>query len=322
MNSVLLALLLGLGTKGVVNGGGGKGVRCGNRVQLMDLYEGQLVGYPMPATTGNFDADLKMYLPKVVRQMAAPGSNVDDPSSIDSQIKAVYGMLGKVIDLPRGEKLQFTNDATLPALPHGCQFVQVAVNVVEEVNGKYEIKVYRDRELWDMMAPVDQVGLVYHEWIYWMTRVVGDAPKSDDTRYMIAKLFSGLETFESFTPIWNKSQIVQCFFFKSGARYQMQSFYAASEIENGVEGTGVYFHILDGQYLISRTRTFIPGITPDSLLKSDQLKSVTAVSSPLFHRGWTMEYNVNSRLQQHSLRITPAGQQPTGSFAVGSCESK
>lgn len=200
--------------------------------------------------------------------------------------------------------------------------MQVAVNVVEEVNQKYEIKVYRDRELWDMMKPVDQVALLSHEWIYWMTRVAGGEASSDDTRYMIGKLFSGLETFERFSPICNKPQVVECFFFNSSPEPQMQSFYAASEVENGIPGTGIYFAVLRNQYVISRTRSFIPHVTPDSLLKSDDLQSVTEVAGPLFNRAWTMEYKIDSRLHQHSLRLTPAGQAPTGNFSTGSCESK
>lgn len=311
-----------LQSKGVVNGGGGKGIRCGNTVRLLDLYEGELKGYPAPITSGDFNTDLKTYVYKVNRQFLQREDKLEDPTYVDAEINMAEQILEQAIDIPAGQKLEFTNDATLPPIPPNCSFVQVATNIVtEDMDSNLEIEVYRDKTLWNMMSPVDQVALAIHEYIYSFSRVFSET-SSDDTRFLIARMFSGLETYEMHTPLWNKDQIIECSFHHPVSDSEHFQFLAAAETEYGVSGVGIYFSMIKGRVLLSRTRTFVPNLTPEELISRNGLNATTKIYSPLFNRAWTMELRTGDSQSDyfHQLRVTASGQTPVSYFSLGHCE--
>jgi hypothetical protein len=328
--SLLLALALTFfphfseaGIRGVVNGGGGKGLLCGDRLRLLDLYEGELAGFPAPITSGNFDTDLRHYMIKMSKQISPniKASDLDDPAYGDYLFNwAKTEFKKRTVDIAPGETLEFTNDATLPPLPPGCRFVQIAVNVFDENGGDLPIKVYRDRALWNLLAPVDQVALVVHEYTLWMARLMNmsdSMPNSDDTRRLVGRMFSELETYNMYAPIWDKPSM-ECFFgYQENGRYKMYQWQAVEEVHNGVSGIGVYFGYLKDKYLISRTSAFLPNLRADDLLQRKDFTSRVTIESPLFGRSWSMDLQGESETMK--LKITPSGDEPEPMFAEGSC---
>jgi hypothetical protein len=303
--------------EGVVNGGGGKGVQCGNTVRLLDLYEGELRGYPQPVSSGNFDQDLRKYIYKLNRQISMPGSDVEN---IDQAIATTYAMLQKVIDIPNGEKLEFTNDATLPEIPTNCHFVQIATNIVEYPQGPnspIEPKVYRDKDLWNRLPVIDQVALINHEYLYWLARFTGKETSSDDTRFLISRMFSGLETYEMFTPIWNASPTYLCVFNSGDGHFF--NFLAAPESRNGVQGTGIYFSIIKDIWISSRSSAFIPDLKPVQFIVPDSSVGKTAiVTNPLFGRQWQLSFHTDKD-NNLLFRMRKTGEQSQEDFERGNC---
>jgi hypothetical protein len=297
-------------SRGGMEGGGGKGVRCGNVVSLLDLYEGQLAGYPAPITSGGFDQDLRTYIFKISRQLSTPGIDVNAPGYLDKVMSKTYGLLGQVNDIPNGQTLTFTNDATLPKIPADCSFVQVAVNIVSESNSGVDIVVYRDKVLWELMPEIDRVALIIHEYTYWMTRIFGET-SSDDTRKLVARMFSGLETYEMFSPIWNAAPIISCWGNNSSGTQSWEIF-AAQEADHGVSGVGFYFRSITGKFKTSRTHAFFAGLKPNDLLAGNSVSAFAIATNELLKERWSLaiQSGPNSELK---LKI---GNQP---FLNGLC---
>lgn len=310
---------------GVVNGGGGKGLLCGDQLRVLDLYEGELQGYPVPTTSGDFDTDFKKFLVKYMRQFMPNMSAADlnDPSYGDRLLESVKPLLvSKIVDIPAGETLDFTDDATLPPLPPGCSFVQIAVNEFFPVEDHYEIRVHRDRNLWDKLAPVHQVALLMHEYIYWMARAGNTKINSDDTRVLIARMFSDLETYEMFSPLWGKSEaeMKKCFFIavKPDKTFESHYAFATAEMENGASGTAFYFAYLNGNLPLARTRAFIPGLRPEDLVLGNRREDESVIENALLARSWRMKLTVlgSDHLQ---LNISDLNGVPSPYTADGNC---
>lgn len=319
--AVFVVLILGSQAfAGGMEGGGGKGVLCGNTVRLLDLYEGQLAGYPAPTSSGNFDQDFRNYVYKLSRQLSTPGVDVDAPGYLDGAVADAKQVLSQVIDIPGGQTLDFTNDATLPKIPSDCSFVQVAVNYVVQTSNDFSISVYRDKSLWDKMPMIDQIALMMHEYTYWQARVFGQT-SSDDTRPMIARMFSGLDTYEMFSPIWKLSPTIWC----SGndqAGTDAWTVYAAPEAENGVSGTGFYFQFVKGELMSSRSRAFFPGLNPMDLVNVYFSTSAAAeANNVVLNRKWLVEMQ-RSAGNTLGLRITLQGAQSSPDFSNGFCQQK
>ncbi|AZZ37053.1 hypothetical protein CIK05_09690 [Bdellovibrio sp. qaytius] len=307
---------------GVVNGGGGKGIRCGNKVRTLDLYEGELKGYPTPVTSGDFETDFKNNLQKVSRQVSAPNVNPDDPAYQENDLAVAHKMLSEVIDIPNGQRLDFTADATLPALPAGCSFVQIAVNVVSEQIDAAPFKIYRDKELWNMMSPVDQVALSMHEYIYATVRVMDAEPSSDDTRALIARMFSDLETYELYSPIRGKSSIAECIFIdfdQTSGNYAYSQFYAAQETINGITGLGIYFAAINKKLFSSRTKAFIPGLRIEALINKSGVNAQFVAKNFLINKDWQVDLKSNSQNESLLMKTSETNQNEPSKYVEGSC---
>lgn len=242
---------------GVVNGGGGKGILCGQSLVTLDLFEAQLKGYKDPVTTNSLEGDLKKYGPDLMLHFAYSVSNTYQPGVPNTDLaNAIFGhlyksIISKFVDIESGTRLPLTNDATVPALPEGCKVVQIATYLYDE-----DI-IQRDSQYWQMLKPIDQAALVAHEWVYHRAKEYGIL-KSDETRQLIGKLFSEEKVEPNLSPIWYAKSRMFCGAGRYKTDEEIFEFYGVEEIREGIQGLALYFAGFKSAYVTSRTSAFLP----------------------------------------------------------------
>lgn len=311
---VFITFLGGLSYGGVVNGGGGKGVKCSDRTWTLDLYEAHLKGWPKPFSYDDLESDLAVYGLEYLTHLS---DNVDEWNGPieDERILGFFreNILNKIEDIAVGQRLPLTNDATLPALPQGCKIVQLMVySYVQD-------KIYRDREYWDQLSASDQASLVLHEAFYYRARVSGGATNSDEVREIVGRIFSRQEINPLFSPIWFEPSYLSCV---AGTSHDQNVYEFFAEDAVGKEGRGValYFGAIHNRYLISFTSAFALGVSTQSLLKADISSFQALATNRITGENWVLqiEKHQDSSVQNPSWSIRVNGRDIP---AKGSCQT-
>ena len=240
--------------EGVVNGGGGKGVRCGNQIRTLDLYE--TFGSSTISST-DFDSALKHYGARLIAYRSLDPVDVNDPvtlSQVNEELKKQ--IVERFVDIPSNMRLAPTPDATLPALKEGCEFVQVIVWGDDD-------RIYRDLELWNQLSPIDQAALVLHEEVYRRDKLSG-AKTSDRTRYLIGLMISNRLTSPIFAPVWEATERVDCTV-DEGASNKYQ-FTLVGDFQHGANGSSIHFSKFNDLVPIQRLSDFSASMKPSDLL--------------------------------------------------------
>lgn len=299
----------GFSDAGGVDGGGGKGVMCGNTLTTLDLYEARKNGLTPQALNGDLDLHLQTYGLELAKHFAASMAEFSSPT-LGAEVSQLLKneILNKIKDIPEGQKLAVTRDATLPTLPAGCSDVQIAVYSKDGT-------IYRDPKLWAMLPPVEQAALVLHEFVYYRARTYGKAANSDESRKVIGLILSGSNPEPMLKPIWGASRVVSCVGGIEGTTQEVLDTYAISEYENGVLGVGIYFFQLKGYALSSRTHSFLPGATLDGLKNYSSGSGQYKVFNSALNMEWTLELVAS---QKHA-RIFSNGENPLPDYSNYSC---
>jgi hypothetical protein len=179
-------------------------------------------------------------------------------------------------DLPFGQRLPLTADATLPKLEPGCKEVQIAVIAP---NGKF----LRDREYWDMLPTVDQSALTHHEYWYKDARDSG-VHLSDETRFVVGQIYAGHKLQPILEPTWNQKRQLWCGAGVGGPVQENFEFYVIEENRNGTNGVGLYFRQFKNYAVATQTSGFIPNLNL-ATLKNGRL------AAPGYHVKVTSEFN-------------------------------
>jgi hypothetical protein len=281
--------------EGVVNGGGGKGVLCGNSLRTLDLYEAQLSGLPTPVSSGQLNEDLKIFGIEMAVHFAESPTELDDPKYREMVLEEMNKtIVSKFRDIPLGQRLPLTSDATPPQLGSNCQIVQIATYTQNQT-------IFRDKQYWDMLAPVEQAALIIHEWIYHRARQYGSL-NSDETRKVLGMIFSGRNPEPLVGPIWNAKQTLWCGAGIEGTTQEIFEFYVIDEIQNGKLGVGVYFRAFKSVYLTSRTSTFIPKMNLDQFRKREFSVVSASVFNKIQNKNWVLELQPDTLKDYYALR--------------------
>ena len=238
--------------EGVVNGGGGKGVKCGNQIRTLDLYEtfGDTV-----SSTMDFNTALNHYGSRLIAYRSLEKMDVNDPATlaaVNQELKTQ--IVGRFLDIPSQMRLAPTPDATLPSLKEGCEFVQVIVWGDDD-------RIYRDLRLWNQLSPIDQAALVLHEEVYRRDKLSG-AKTSDRTRYLIGLMMSDRLKEPVFAPVWQATDRVDCTVGEEATgKYQFTVVTQA-----GVTGSKVYFSKFNDLVPIQRLSDVAASMRPSDLL--------------------------------------------------------
>ncbi|RYZ71329.1 MAG: hypothetical protein EOP05_12175 [Proteobacteria bacterium] len=208
----------GIGTaRGTINGGGGVGVRCGNSLEMLDLYEARKSGLTFSSAQASKEAAALM----VSDRMSKHFWNVDtvEPEEHAQKLRellilpifegrAFYNAVTKKSeDVNFVESLPLSNDYGNYELPKGCALEQIAF--YSDSNTKLSIV----RSAWNELDWMSKSVLAVHELIYMIHRRSGldnlipeSLPKnSESVRKFTGKLLS-LESLPTRSSGFSKSQ--------------------------------------------------------------------------------------------------------------------
>jgi len=263
--------------------GGGKGVLCGSNLRILDLYEAEEIFHESLIKKEDLDSTLF--------QFALPISlyfNGQDPLRAEAYrgeiAKGVHQeFTRRLIDLPLGQKLPLSDDATLPVMLPGCSVVQIAL--FDDVSDT----IQRDLALWNRLDSVNQAALILHEYWYKVARS-RSLKTSDDTRRMIGLLMSGQLPEPIMRPVSGKKSLSCAVGGYSGAVPQeLFDLEIIDEVKNGQSGVGIYFRRLKNELKLGRTSLFLPNLSMEKIRNSDFSSVQASAKEEVFNRYWTVE---------------------------------
>ncbi len=172
---------------GVINGGGGKGVRCikdgKTTVEVLDLYEAKSLYNLSLIDFGSAEEPAKDKLATLLaRHFWNPYTIEMDKFAAALKKKYIQEFLDHIRFIDSGKKLRLTNDSYEPTLESGCETVQIATYYDESV-------LLVDKELWAQMDWTNKMGLLAHEALYFFVRQDGST-NSMGTRKLVGLMFS------------------------------------------------------------------------------------------------------------------------------------
>lgn len=283
--------------RGTVDGGGGKGVLCidssGRRkLQTLDLYESEVVRGEKPDTLAA--ASAQEFFDLYTAKKLYPALQVPDPfaswkPSAATPVTSFFNSQFLSRLRPQRGPLPLTPDATLPALPRGCEIVQIAI---WQKDGRIDL----DEALWNELSPREQAALAGHEVIYAMAREFG-ALSSDEVRWVIGKAYSDAVPHRRFpeTMFATKPNMISCHGGGGDLGGPIFEMHGQIESEGGTSGVALYLHYSrrdpnqNEHNPLTRTRAFLPGWTLDDL---QAYKPTTLLFKNRFHgtNGWRFEF--------------------------------
>jgi len=302
-----------LGVAGTRDGGGGKGVLCGNQVSTLDLFEARHSGLIPIERSNDLNENLKLFGMELAKHFTDSASDLQNPDYPELILKEMQqSIIEKFNDIPKGTRLQPTSDATMPNIPVECSFVQIAVYDDQAQ------KIFLDREYWDQMSVLDQSALILHEWIYRRARLSGSVT-SDETRKVIGQIFSGYNPEPLLSPIWNANKKIWCGAGIEGTDQEVFEFFGVDETRNGKSGTALYFRVFKGITLTSRISAFIPNLSLDQFFNREYLYLTTFAQQASTSKEWEIEMEPNKTLDVFMMRAYEVGS-VKNPYSNGFCE--
>lgn len=271
--------------RGTVDGGGGKGVLCGNRLVTLDRFEAERdFGSAVHLEGATVDEALLSMMERFGSHTATEPMLPMVQWSASGKIKLLKQWQEMVGDHLKpvlvGTRLAPTQDATLPLLPPTCSFVQIAVY---ESTGTIQY----DTEYWNMLEPIDVAVLYAHEYYYAEFRKFG-AKTSDETRQMIARALAN-KLKPMFEELWFKPHFVSCY---GGDKTQSFEF-SVSDSGSGL-GVDVYFRLLGTKYVYTQTHGSASGFGASQFMSGGFPKNSLEVTEDVFGTKWTVDIEPNT----------------------------
>lgn len=290
---------------GTSNGGGGKGVRCGKNVRLLDLYE---AGTLLPGLS-TYEENIIKFGASLAQALRTP--DPDDHAASGPEI--LQGLKesfdSKIVYLSDGQTLPLTADATLPPIAGECTIVQIAIWATDG-------HIYIDSNLWNSLDAQNKSALALHEVIYRDARESG-AKKSDEVRAIIGEVFTSASPVGRFSQVLLKKEHVWCGAGSDETKGSVFELYAIDERRDSVDGVGVYFHAVAGEYMLSKTDTFLPGVKMHDLLDG-QFSSEGDINNLRRKLKWRFELKKDNRGEETLVRAWLPGQ-ARPNFSRGFC---
>jgi hypothetical protein len=287
---------------GADGGGGGKGVLCNGKLRLLEVYEAEELHH-LHVSQGELDskAALKKYWPKLNQYFKEDSSDFSllwnygpENSRIPAWEQMDRYVDKRIVDIPEGEHLPLSHDATLPKLRPGCKIVQILELEIPHL-GPFDndwqgpnVKIKRDLRYWNMLDGENQALLRLHELLYSVQGIRNRArpdANSDDIRRIMGLIASG----ETPTPMGTvvgtaqerrytcrdghhvtpASNEILCGASPAGFNRKTQSnvdqeafsYKVVAEKRNGQAGLGLYFRVVNGVRKVSEATAFLPGLT-------------------------------------------------------------
>lgn len=271
INKIVVSFALLIGTSyayaGGMEGGGGVGVRCGDKLEMLEVHESRLMGLELVATPNSEEEAIEIsskivgeqsWLPlfqskeelvEFLKEAVIRPMFTGQPflmSDIDGQ--ATKGSIEYVTDLP------FSNDVGNYRIKSGCKLEQIAYFSDDDKS----LKIVKSS--WDKLDWLSRMVLVGHEAIYSGDRDMKNLrdlkleqkPKTSEwTRHFISKLFSlqGLPAYSEGLPESN--------------------YKGCTGNQNGNEDTYTHFYIYKTESGATAIFDFIDGRSESYQIKSN-----------------------------------------------------
>ncbi len=139
-------------------GNGGDVIVCGDKVELLDLYEARVRGFkPLKLTTQNHEDMFREVLERRLSQL--------QPQRASRYREYGQEFFRESLILP-GIELSDVADAGLAVIPRGCKLEQIAVQLADGdiIPGANRYTISQD--LWDKLDEFNKMALMLHEVIY------------------------------------------------------------------------------------------------------------------------------------------------------------
>lgn len=280
--------------EGVINGGGGKGVKCGSIVTTLDLWEAVNVHrLTLQPALSSLDEELIRFSYRYIQQTQPQWSD-PTPQNDQAFLSAIKTeIFGRQVFISPGKRLSFTNDATLPALPSNCEFVQIAIYANDG-------KIYFDSEYWSLLNPQAQASLAFHELAYLQSRTFGHL-NSDEARSVVGRIFSTLPVDPNFPDLRGK-RYAWCGAGGGDNAAEVFEIYFNEEVQGGISGLGVYFSALNGEYMLTKTSGFLPRLTLSQVSVGDFPATHIQIYNPV--RDETLNFEMGLGAYPGSVKLS------------------
>lgn len=161
MRAVIFLIILSLnafagGGDGI--GNGGDVVVCGNKVEMLDLYEARFNGAVVDL--GKKDQDHMVKVNHILNR-----KNEFQPTRIKQYLEWAKSFK-KEARFVRDRELEDIDDAGVTILPRGCVLKQIAVQVSEPEILRGAPRYVVDQDLWERLDESNKAVLVLHEILY------------------------------------------------------------------------------------------------------------------------------------------------------------
>ena len=344
--------------------GGGKGVLCDGKLRTLDLYEAEEIHHlHIDRSQPDRDSALNVYFPKLINYTTFEFTDSEDgwevyrdpndgPKDISTypwdQLKRL--VTDRFSDIPEGQHLSLTHDATISKLRPNCEIVQILVidgpgQQERDSNGwdGPPKKISRDLNYWKMLNPIDQAALILHEFLY-DVQGLRSGSNSNDIRRLIGLVFSDQQLVRFEDPVFKAYLQGDFFAFPCGYPEQDQkpgheihfrpdpySFQVIREDRDGKSGIGIYFDRLKGINLLFQASAFLPGITVKDANTAKDLVVRTKAESSIAGKTYNIEIHFHvtdfktwaentkdKARSDFSIRAWEANEQPP-EFSTGAC---
>jgi hypothetical protein len=258
------------------DGGGGKGVMCGNTLRVLDLYESEVLKGQKPGP--DFSSMKKaMQHYGVIWEQHLYRRKIDPNDSLWKN--HAFNDLNSTLNafMFQNSAVPISHDATVPKIPDECFIVQIAY--VDQKTGLVSV----DKTLWNILPVRDRTALIMHESEYSMVLMYnGVQASSDRVRSLVGKLFSTAKKSPLLESMWNKNRYLHC---DPPATFE---FTMVNEKRNGKKGILFMFSVMNGDIAVNATTGFRPRLQVDQLKKKNFALN-TIVADEKTGESWNVE---------------------------------
>ena len=246
----------GAATEGTINGGGGVGIRCGDRLEMLDLYEARQAGLKLVPVPASKEEAVSLVSARIARHFW----NVETIPAPEHGALIASGIVAPIFDgrpfsnfktgkdetVNLVDSLPLSNDYGAYKLPPDCKLEQIAFFSDATTNLSI-VRAARERLDW-----LSNSMLVAHELIYLLDRREGLeslAPKPEKANSESARRFVGLLMSTNPPPVKSsempeKQKMMRCSV-PSAPEAERTYFYAFDALRSGK--LSLVFNLIHGR---------------------------------------------------------------------------
>lgn len=254
---------------GVINGGGGRGVRCHKNgkttVEVLDLYEAKRI-YKLNLLDLGKDEEKgkEKFVELLLKHFMGDRISAQDAEQSKKYYRKelVDHFVENMRFIDKGQHLRLLNDSYEPTLEQNCEAVQIAHYYDESI-------LIVDRELWDQLDVTNKIGLIAHEAFYFYVRQSG-VTNSMTVRKLVGRMLSveGIRPLSDGVPHDDENKAIYCSSYGKGADDLSFTMFESLNKE-GTKGIELVVSSLGTEMSLFRTAAFFENVNFNGLLEAN-----------------------------------------------------